>query len=111
MTDEKVGYGNPPRDTRFKPGNRANPRGRGAKKQPKHSDIVKKLLHTTETVSIGGRKTKVTRLEAIVRRIGDEAMHGNMESARALLRLRRCSVAMEDFQQITYLYSEDDDSL
>ena len=109
MTDEKVGYGNPPRHTRFKPGNRANPLGRGAKKQPTHSEIVKRLLHTTETVSVGGRRTRITRLEAIVRRMGDEALHGNMESARDLLRLRKSSVAMEDFQKIIFETNEMDD--
>ena len=111
MTDEKAGYGNPPRHTRFKPGNRANPLGRGAKKQPKHADIVKRLLNKTETLSVGGKKTKVTRLEAIVQRIGDEAMRGNMESAKTLLRLRKCSVATEDFQKVIFLYDETFDLL
>lgn len=111
MTDEKTGYGNPPRHTRFKPGNRANPLGRGAKKPAKHSDVVKRLLHTLETVSVGGKKTKVTRLEAIVQRIGDDALRGNMESARALLRLRKCSIATNDFQRIIFLYSELNDLL
>ncbi len=109
MTDEKTCYANPPRDTRFKPGNRANPLGRGAKKRDKHSDVVKRLLHTFETVSVGGKKTKVTRLEAIVQRIGDDALRGNLESARALLRLRKCSIATNDFQRIIFLYSEMDD--
>jgi hypothetical protein len=111
MTDEKVGYGNPPRHTRFKPGNRANPLGRGAKKQPTHSDIVKRLQNTTATVPIGGKKTKITRLEAIVQRIGDEAMRGNMQSAKALLRLRKSSIATDDFQKIIFLYDETFDLL
>ena len=106
MTDEKVGYGNPPLHTRFKPGNRANPLGRGAKTQSNHSDILKRHLNTTETIFVGRKKTKITRLEAMVKRIGDDAVRGSIESASDLLGLRKCSVAMEDFQQITLRFGE-----
>ena len=109
MTDEKTGYRKPPRHTQFKPGNRTNPLGRGAKKQSKHFDVVKRLLHTPQAVLARGKSRKITRLGAMVNGIGENALRGDIESARLLLQLRKHSTAAEDFVPVIFIIDEMDD--
>lgn len=59
----KVGYAKPPVETRFKPGNNANPKGR-PRKQGK---TLKELLEETVEATKNGRRHKLTMLEAIFR--------------------------------------------
>ena len=40
MADYEVGYKKPPRHSQFKPGNRANPHGRGKRKLRTEAEIV-----------------------------------------------------------------------
>jgi Family of unknown function (DUF5681) len=51
--DYRVGYGRPPAEHRFKPGNRANPKGRG-KKTRNHKVLMRELLFEPVTVNEGG---------------------------------------------------------
>ena len=108
MTDSEVGYKSPPRHTQFKPGNNANPIGRGARKGAKPREIVRKVLDRLETVSIGSKRTKLTRLERVVRKFGHDALRGNVESALFLLELRKYSEMIGDMRPIMFVITEDD---
>src|SRR5215472_13361203 len=63
--DYEVGYGKPPRHTRFKKGQSGNPRGR-----PRDSKNLKTLLNDAldepVVVTEEGRRRKITKREAIV---------------------------------------------
>jgi len=106
MADEKSGYRRPPKHTRFQPGNNANPLGRGARKRLKPSQAVQKLLDRLETVSVGGKNTKMTRLQRVILRHGNDAVKGKVESALLLLELRKYADEIGDTRPITIVISE-----
>ena len=82
MTYE-IGYRRPPASGRFRPGTSGNPKGR-----PKGSrnflTLLEQELNKTISVTENGRKRKLTRLQAIVKRMVSSALAGDQ---RALLNL------------------------
>jgi len=82
----KVGYGSPPVHSRFKPGVSGNPSGR-----PKDSKNLKTLLHAilNEQISLqeGSQARKVSKAEAIMRRLIIGALKGDSRDLHALFRL------------------------
>ena len=88
MTDYEVGYGRPPKATRFKKGGCANPRGRGkAPDGARHAALMKILSELVEYRS--GRNRKIaSRLEVAIRKLFDEAARGEVRAVNNLLNLR-----------------------
>ena len=84
--EDRVGYRRPPRHSRFQPGRSGNPRGRptGVKSL---SDIVRKIVGQTVTITENGRARRVPRLEAILLRAAGEASRGEARALRLLLQL------------------------
>jgi hypothetical protein len=84
--DSRVGYRQPPKHSRFPPGQSGNPRGRpqGVKSL---ADIVRKIVGQKVTVTENGRARRVPRLEAILLRAASEASRGDGRSLRLLLQL------------------------
>jgi Family of unknown function (DUF5681) len=84
--DNRVGYRQPPRHSRFQPGQSGNPRVRppGVKSL---SDIVRKIVGQKVTVTENGRARRVPRLEAILLRAAGEASRGDARALRLLLQL------------------------
>lgn len=78
--DYEVGYGKPPKDTRFKKGRSGNPRGR-----PKSSRNLKTVLLTeqaaTIAVRVGKRVRRISKLEAMAMRMMAKALEGDVRSA------------------------------
>jgi hypothetical protein len=74
--DEAVGYGRPPRASRFQPGRSGNPKGR-----PRGSVAFKTLLERELAVSVAvkeqGRRRTLSKRGVIVKRLVSEAMAGN----------------------------------
>lgn len=84
-SEEDVGYGKPPRATRFKPGESGNPKGRprGSKNE---STILKELLN--EKLSLrqpNGRIKKIPALEGVHRKQLERALKGDVKSAAFVL--------------------------
>ena len=80
-SDEVVGYGKPPRATRWKPGQSGNPKGR-KKGSKNESTILKELLN--EKLSLrqpNGRIKKIPALEGIHRKQLELALKGEVKSA------------------------------
>ena len=80
----EVGFGRPPREHRFKPGESGNPKGR-PKGSNNESTILHELLHRKIDVRQGGRTRKITVLEAILMRFTEDSLKGNTKSAAFLL--------------------------
>jgi Family of unknown function (DUF5681) len=82
--DDDVGYGKPPRSHQFKPGKSGNPRGRptGAKSE---ATILQDLLQHKIGLSEHGKTRRITLLEAMLRRIAEDCLKGNIKSAAFLL--------------------------
>ena len=85
-TDYAVGYKHPPLHTRFKPGVSGNPSGR-----PKDSRNLKTLLQAilNEQISLqeGTQSRKISKAEAIMRRLIIGALKGDARDLHALFRL------------------------
>lgn len=83
--DYEVGYGRPPKATRFKKGQSGNPRGR-----PKTSKNLDTLLETELeakiTVREGGEEKQFSKREAIIKRIVQGALAGDIRQLHFLFR-------------------------
>jgi hypothetical protein len=81
-----VGYGRPPRHTRFKPGQSGTPGGR-----PKYTrnlkTIIQQALTGRITVREGERRRTITKLEGVVLRQVEGALKGNDRAALATLKI------------------------
>ena len=74
--DYEIGYGKPPRETRFKQGQSGNVGGRprGSKNL---ATIMLKELSERLTISENGRRRKITKREAIIKQVINKAMAGD----------------------------------
>ncbi len=82
---EKTGYGNPPKETQFKKGTSGNPKGRPKRKSLKE-DVLKELSAFI-TINENGQSLRVTRQNALVKRMIAEILSGNMQAMRILVGL------------------------
>jgi hypothetical protein len=79
-----VGYGKPPRDHQFKPGQSGNRQGR-PKGTKNEATILHGLLQRKIDMREGGRLRKITILEAVLRRFIEDSLKGNTKSAAFVL--------------------------
>lgn len=82
----KVGYGCPPKATRFKKGQPSPRKGKKFNKQ-NHEDLFWKVMNEKVTARMGGRSVQMTRFEACVRKRTDMAMSGDNPALKEVLRL------------------------
>lgn len=91
----EVGYGRPPRTTRFKPGESGNPRGR-PKEVKSINDVLQKRLHSKVRVQENGRPKQITLLEVIIGRLLKRAAEGDNRSITIVLNQMRL---LKDFEE------------
>ena len=86
--DYEVGYGKPPRHTRFEPGRSGNPRGRppGAKNM---KTLLSKALNELVVVTEPGGRRKVSKREAIVTQLVNRSAKGDYKAIQILLGMLR----------------------
>jgi hypothetical protein len=84
--DDEVGYGKPPKHTRFAKGRSGNPKGR-----PKGSSNIKaairKAAERRVSVKIGKRTVKMKPIEAMAYRLMQKALDGDLKAIRELVTL------------------------
>ena len=82
----EVGYGKPPKHSRFQPGESGNPAGR-----PKDSRNIKKVLRDVaqETIDMkeDGQRMRVSKQEALIRGLMASALKGDTRAAKLLIDL------------------------
>ena len=88
MSDEDVGYGKPPKHSRFKPGNNANPEGRRKRKPVAIADIIDNVLNGLAEYRERGRTKKARRRELTIKTHVRLALNGNLKSIETILMLR-----------------------
>jgi len=81
--NDGVGYGRPPRASRFRPGQSGNPAGRPKGTRNFKTDL-KATLETLVKVTRDGKARKISTQEAMLLRLREQALSGN---SRALDRL------------------------
>ena len=86
----EVGYGKPPKQARFKPGQSGNPRGRP--KQRRHlRTLIEEALNETVTIREGDRKRTLPKREALVRTLVNGALMKDVKALQALLTVMRAT--------------------
>jgi Family of unknown function (DUF5681) len=86
--DYEVGYGRPPRHTRFVKGQSGNPRGRppGAKNL---SSLLGEALNETVIVTENGGRRKVTKRQAIITQLVNRSATADFRAIKILLDIVR----------------------
>lgn len=85
MSDYDIGYGKPPKGTRFKKGRSGNPKGR-PKGRKNFATILVEELSEKLTIKEAGKARKVTKLEAVTKQLVTKAINGDPRALAELLR-------------------------
>jgi len=85
--NEKVGYGNPPKATRFKTGQSGNPKGR-PKGRPNFATALEKALRGTVVITENGRRRPISKREAAAKQLANKAASGDLKAIRLLATLQ-----------------------
>jgi Family of unknown function (DUF5681) len=95
--DEKpyrVGYGRPPLETRFKPNQSVNPKGR-PRRPPSWRAVVEKVLDEKVEIRVGERILRMSNRHALARNAVRRAHNGDPKLLRVLVLLMRAEVGLE----------------
>ncbi|WP_291846591.1 DUF5681 domain-containing protein [Bradyrhizobium sp.] len=88
MSKNDVGYRNPPKHSRFKPGTSGNPKGRPKREPFAAAAIIDKVLNTQTQYREGGKIKNATFLELAIMAQMNKAAQGNPKAAEMVLILR-----------------------
>jgi len=89
MSDDfEVGYGKPPKHRQFRKGRSGNPKGRPKGKKSVWT-VLDTVLREKVTVREGGQRKRITKIEASLKSLLDQAMKGNVPAIHKLLELIR----------------------
>ena len=110
-SDYEVGYGKPPRETRFVKGRSGNPRGRppGAKS---FSALLSDKLNEPVIVAENGGRRKISKREAIVTQLANRAAAADFRAIKILLDIvRDIERQSEPVSPETAAFSETDEKV
>jgi hypothetical protein len=80
----KIGYGKPPRHTRFQKGRSGNPRGR-RKGARNFTTVVEEALRESVTINENGRRMTATKMEVIFKQLVNKAAKGDYRSIQLVI--------------------------
>lgn len=86
--DYPVGYGKPPRHTRFKKGQSGNPKGR-PKRSESFARLARKTLSERIVVRENGERRAISKLEAVLKQLINKAATGDQRAIRDVIKLQR----------------------
>jgi Family of unknown function (DUF5681) len=106
-SDYDVGYGRPPKETQFRPGQSGNPTG--ARKGSKTIGArLRELMNSKVTVTERGRSRRISRLDIMLRQLTNDAMHGDQRALKLLMEfLHRYGAEVEGTVRSEEITSED----
>lgn len=87
----EVGYGKPPKHTRWQKGFCPNPKGRGKKPEKKDTvaEILDRLLESKVTLRDGVDTQQVTRFEYLLMKAIEKAGKGDLHSLKFVIEMRQ----------------------
>jgi len=88
MPDYDVGYGQPPRKSRFRPGVSGNPKGRPKRKPSALAGIIRDVLSAPVEFRERGRLKAGTRHELSLKVLVERAIKGELGAAEFILKVR-----------------------
>ena len=86
MEGYEVGYGKPPKATRFKPERSGNPKGRPRGRRNQRS-VVREVIDRKVTLRKNGRTRRVSVFEALVESLVAKALKGSINDQIKLIQL------------------------
>jgi Family of unknown function (DUF5681) len=86
--DYEIGYGRPPRHTRFAPGRSGNPRGRPSRSK-NLSILLSEALNEPVIVVENGRRRTIDKRRAIVTQFVNRSAKGDLKALQILLPMLR----------------------
>jgi hypothetical protein len=89
-----VGYGKPPRNTRFKKGVSGNPNGR-PKGSQNVAGVFLKTLKEKVVINENGRRKTITKLQAAIKQLVNKAASGDLRALYLLMNLSREAEAQQ----------------
>jgi uncharacterized protein DUF5681 len=95
MTQYKVGYGKPPKSSRFKSGSSGNAKGR-PKGHKNLKTLIRRAMTSTITIQEGSHSRRVSKIEGVVLRQLQDALKGNDRSAMAIIKMAIQMGLLED---------------
>jgi hypothetical protein len=87
MSDYKIGYGNPPKGSRFRAGNNANPKGRPKLKPLALAKTMQEFQGQLSRYTESGRTKAARRQDLMSKKVVNDAVKGDVKSAEMLLTL------------------------
>ena len=87
MSDYKVGYGRPPKGSRFGAGNNANPKGRPKRKPLALAKTMREFQGQLSRYTESGRRKTAKRQDLMSKKVVNDAVMGDLKSAEMLLTL------------------------
>lgn len=84
--DNNVGYGRPPKETQFKPGQSGNPKGR-PKGRKSIQTTFREALEQKVAVTMNGKTRLLSKLELIFHRLTTDAARGETHALKMVLAL------------------------
>lgn len=80
----EVGYGKPPKATRFSKGESGNPKGR-PKGKLNIATVLARTLEEPVVINENGQRKTITKLEAVVKQLVNKAASGDLAATKQLL--------------------------
>lgn len=108
--EKKVGYGNPPDHSKYKPGESGNPGGR-PKGSKSWQTVFKNEIFSEIGLKEQGVELKVTKLEAFAKRLVSDALSGNPRALGELLRQINLHVSDPSGAEVSDLPASEEDVL
>jgi hypothetical protein len=87
MAKSDVGFGRPPKHSRFPPGTSGNPRGRPKRSSTMLGEIANDVVNALVEYRQDGRPKKATRHELTLKALVKRALGGSVSAAEMLLKL------------------------
>jgi hypothetical protein len=95
--DYEVGYGKPPKSTRWKPGQSGNPKGR-PKKIKDFDKLIDRELSLNVRITEDGESKVVSKRELIIKRLVTEALKGDKSALKLMVNLMKANLSVEGFE-------------
>ena len=103
----EVGYGRPPKHTRFKQGHSGNSRGRPKGTKNLKTDLMEELSERI-SVSEGGKPKKLSKQRALVKSLTAKAIKGDARAISIMVNLMVRVLALVEEEREVDLITEDD---
>lgn len=88
MSDDPIGYGNPPKHSQYKKGQSGNPKGRPPKVPL--VTVLEAALDEEILVSIGGEQVQLSKKAVWLKKLVNDAAKGDHKATQNLIKMLKC---------------------